>query len=122
MSVRWSNHGLRRDILKAAFSDWLGLPDAEADLLVALFDLGPEPVSWQLIAMAINSHRPPTQPALWERIRKLRQAMEAEAVDSVEGKGYCLTEVGRAECAKAIADLAGRLAAVGAELELALLS
>lgn len=116
MPVRWSDHGVRRDILRAAFGDWFGLEGASADVLIALFDRQGNPLSWQALATAADSHRPPTRGALHQRICILRKAMECEAVDCDEVGGYSLTEVGVAECRKALQDMAMRLAMIGGEI------
>lgn len=111
MTARWSNHGVRRDLLKAAFSDWFGIESGVCDVLVALFDLNGTPTPWQALAVATDSHRPPTQGAMWERIRILRRAMDCEAIDCDAG-AYSLTEVGLGECKKALSELADHLATI----------
>lgn len=112
MTVRWSSHGVRRDLLKAAFSEWFGIEGGVCDVLVALFDLDGEQAAWQALAIATDSHRPPTQGAMWERIRILRKAMDCEAIDCDAGS-YSLTEIGMSECRRALAELGTQLTAIG---------
>jgi hypothetical protein len=80
---------VNRTVLAAAFGHWFGLKRSEVSILVALYQSAGE--------------------FMWVRVSRLRQALECEAVDSVPGRGYCLTEVGVAECQRALAAFAESL-------------
>ena len=115
MTVRWSKHGVRRNALIVAFCDWFGISDPIADVLLALYDNQGRSMTWQALATAADSHRPPTQGALHMRICDLRKAMDCEAVDCERGEGYSLTEIGVAECNKALSLMGQRLMAIGGD-------
>lgn len=102
MSNRWIR-GVSRDFMRTAFRDFLGVGDAIADTLVSLYELAGAPVQPEGLSAMINSHRPISRGAIHERIRVLRQSMEAESVDFDEACGYSLTEVGMRECDEALA-------------------
>lgn len=105
MTVRW-HHGVSRDMLRTTFRDWFGIGDAQADILVTLYDRGGKSLTSRELAVAVNSHRPLSTGALHERISVLRQAMESEAVDFDECRGYCLTDTGLTECTHALRQMA----------------
>lgn len=70
-----------------------------------LFDKAGEPMAARDLCKAISTHRPLNTQALYERIRVLREAMDTEALDSDQGH-YFLTDVGMAECHRALAEMA----------------
>lgn len=79
----------RRTILR----EWFGLRRAEANILIALYDargsLRPETLSLEtgVGPLTVKTH-----------ISRIRQCLDAEAIDSARRQGYTLTEIGRAEC------------------------
>lgn len=81
-----------------AFRVWFGLTEAESGALVMLFERGGQPITAHDLAQAlgISEGRVPVA------VVKLRQALEAEAVDCVRGIGYALTEIGMGECRGAL--------------------
>lgn len=70
-----------------------------------LFDRAGEPISARDLCKQVSTHRPLNTQALYERIRVLREAMDTEALDSDQGS-YFLTDVGMAECHRALAEMA----------------
>ncbi|WP_395443590.1 hypothetical protein [Caulobacter sp. UC70_42] len=70
-----------------------------------LFDRAGEPISARDLCKQVSTHRPLQMQALYERIRVLREAMDTEALDSDQGC-YFLTDVGMAECHRALAEMA----------------
>jgi DNA-binding response OmpR family regulator len=98
-----ASHAARR----TAFEHWFGVSYAQGQVLALLFQAGGAFLSTAQIAVMEGS----THENVMVRINRLRQAMEAEAIDTVRGDGYRLTEVGLAECRQAIAEFAQSLAA-----------
>jgi hypothetical protein len=88
--------------LQADIAEWFGLQPAEARILAALYVAGGRERSRDALAVASRSSRK----ALSVRVYHIRRAMEPEAIDGAAGRGYWLTEVGMAECATAIAEIA----------------
>lgn len=72
---------------------------------MVLFDRAGEPISARDLCRQVSTHRPLQTQALYERIRVLREAMDTEALDSDKGC-YFLTDVGMAECHRALAEMA----------------
>jgi hypothetical protein len=103
-------------MLRTAFRDWFGIQDNQADLLVLLFDRQGRPMSCKAIGQALQSHRPLTVGAVHERVRVLRQSMEAESLDS-DSRGYFLSAVGMSECRKSLQAMARALLGQGFELK-----
>lgn len=102
--TRWV-HGVSKEILRAAFGEYLGLGDENIDVLVVLYSLPGEWVKAKRLQRLLDSHRPPRRQAVYERIRVLREAMECESIDSggqLDDAGYRLTEVGLEECRRAL--------------------
>jgi hypothetical protein len=110
MMMKWVG-SVSRDLVRAVFRDWFGLQDNQADLLVILWEQGGGGLKRGDLCAALNSHRRISAGALYERVRGLRAAMEVEAVDFDQVRGYRLTEVGMAECARAIREVVGLLLA-----------
>jgi hypothetical protein len=104
--------GIRRDLVRAAFCDYFAIGEARADLLIALYERAGEAARWDVLRHEADSHRPPTRGALQESIRLLRACMKTESIDLQDG-GYCLTDVGLAECQEALIETATALAAMG---------
>lgn len=76
-----------------------------SEVLVILFDRGGDPITARDLCRTVSTHRPLNTQALYERIRVLREAMDTEALDSDQGS-YFLTDVGMAECHRALAEMA----------------
>ena len=92
---------------RTAFEHWFGISYAQAQVLALLFQARGGFLSTQQIAVMESS----THENVMVRINRLRQALETEAIDTVRGQGYRLTEVGLAECRQAITEFALSLAA-----------
>lgn len=110
---RWF-HGISRDLLKAAFSEYFGLAHEYIDIVVILYERPYESMPIKKLRYLLNSHRPPTAGVIHERIRVLREVMEAESIDSggrLNPEGYRLSEVGYDECKVALKHMADVLAA-----------
>jgi hypothetical protein len=107
--------GISTAALQCAFMEWFGLQENQADLLVVLFERHGRPLSSQQLSVRLSSHRPLGVQAVYERIRVLRQAMEAESVDTND-RGYLLTDQGMAECRSALRAMAQALLRNGFEL------
>lgn len=119
--TRWI-HGISRELLRAAFRDYFGVADEHADILVVLYGRAGEWTHLRRLQVLLNSHRPPKRQAIYERVRVLREAMEAESLLSggqLDELGYALSEVGYAECAKALRALAQVLVRNGPVIEIA---
>jgi len=82
---------------RMAFREWFGIPPAEADILVALYAANGE---FRQAKQLLPETCSPT--TVWERVRVLRQALEAEAIDCIPRQGYRLTDTGMAECRAAL--------------------
>lgn len=109
-------HGLSSALIRAAFCDYFGLRGEHADILVVLLERPGEPMPTRDLAKALNSHRPPASSAIYERIRVLREVLDAESLDSggfLDARGYCLTESGMEECMAALREMAGALLKFG---------
>lgn len=109
-------HGISRDLLRAAFCDYFGVRGEHADILVVLYERPGVAIPTRELAMQLNSHRPPTRGALHERIRFLREILDAESLDSggyLDNSGYQLTEIGLAECGRALLVMAEALTRCG---------
>lgn len=115
MGARRFVGGISRDALRTAFRDWFGLQENQADLLVVLFEQRGRPLPSMKISRCIQSHRPLTVAAIHERVRVIRQTMEAESIDSDEA-GYRLTEIGMGECRLALREMARTFLGHGYEL------
>lgn len=84
----------------AAFQHWFGISGAQASVLLHLFSAaGGFRTALQLAVVEST-----TPEAMLMRIARLRDAMDCEAVDRVEGHGYCLTSIGQGECRRAITE------------------
>jgi len=101
--------GLRRDLVRVAFMDWFGIEAAAADVLVALWERPGGSVSIADFPHGRAPALPLTANALEVRICGLRKAMDSEAVDTLGGGLYALTEVGEAECAQALRNTAAAI-------------
>lgn len=91
-----------------AFREWFGLRPAEADLLAGLYEANGQVVSRGQLAAAARVVVP-SVPVL---VVRLRDALEAEAIDCERGQGYRLTDHGLAECRQALRCLSEELRAV----------
>jgi hypothetical protein len=111
---RWVR-GLSREMLIVTFSDWFGVQRTQAEVLVVLFEKEGRPLPCKRLGQEVSSHRPVSPGAIWERIRGLREVMEPEGIDHGV-RGYLLTEVGLAECRKALRTTAESLIRHGYEL------
>lgn len=115
--TRWF-HGISRDLLRASFSEYFGVDAEYVEILVVLYGRPHESVPTKKLRVLLNSHRPPTAGAVYERVRVLREVMEPESIDSggqLDPTGYSLTEVGYAECRKALLHMAEVLLKHGAQ-------
>lgn len=101
-------------LVRAAYCDWFGIGEARANLLSALFEAGGTPIETKVLAAAVDSHRPMTHGALHEAIHALRDAFECEAIDR-DDSGYFLSEVGLAECRRALREVGTQMLVAGAE-------
>lgn len=102
--TRWI-HGISRELLRAAFCEYFGVSEEHADIVIILFERPGEPVTTRKMQALLNTHRPPKRQVVYERVRVLREIMEPESLDSggqLDDTGYSLTEVGYAECQKAL--------------------
>ncbi|RAK51603.1 hypothetical protein [Phenylobacterium soli] len=115
-------HGISRELLRAAFCDYFGVADEHADILVLLYERPGTMILTRDLAKLLNSHRPPTKGAIQERIRFLREIMEAESLDTGEddeSSGYALSDIGVNECVKALREMAEALMKCGPSTMLA---
>lgn len=101
-------------VVQAAFSEWFGVGDEYARVILALYQTGGKPMDWRDIARFVSSHHPMSRGAVHEAIHVLRTVFEAEAIDR-DDDGYWLTEIGFAECRRAFRDLGEQLIGLGAE-------
>lgn len=116
--TRWI-HGISRELLCAAFRDYFGVSDDHAEIIVVLYGRPGEWTPIKRLQVLIDSHRPPKRGAVYERIRVLREAMAPESLLSggqLDDQGYALSEVGFAECARALKALAEVLLRKGPEI------
>jgi hypothetical protein len=110
--VRASAPGLSRDLLRAAFRDYFGVADEHADLLIFLYERPYDRIPTREMQALLGGHRAASRSVVYERVRVLREAMEAESLDSggrLDGMGYALSEVGLAECRQALCRMAEAL-------------
>jgi hypothetical protein len=118
--TRWI-HGISRELLRAAFSEYFGVSDEHADIIVVLYGRPGEWTTTRRMQVLLNSHRPPRRGTVHERIRVLREIMEPESLVSggqLDDLGYTLTEVGFEECRKALRAMADVLTRNGPEVEI----
>lgn len=101
--------GMRWDLVRHSFMDWFGVERATADALVFLWGAQGEAVPVGQLSAELRQGRPLSTNAVEVRICALRRAMEGEAVDTLPGGGYCLTDIGLAECDKALDQTAREL-------------
>jgi hypothetical protein len=101
-------------ILVDAFTDWFGIGEVYARVLLVLYQSAGEPITWRDLGRTANTHHPMARGAVHEAISSLREALESEAIDRDES-GYWLTEVGFSECRRAFRELGQQLIGVGAE-------
>lgn len=116
--TRWI-HGISRELLRAAFSDYFGVATEHADILMLLYERPSERVTTRKMGILLNSHRPPKRGTIHERVRVLREIMEPESLDSggqLNAEGYTLTEIGMDECRKALRQMAEVMTREGPEL------
>jgi hypothetical protein len=81
---------------RMVFRDWFGLTPTQSAMLSALFE-SVGYVAPAILALAVGC----ASQHVKQRISEIRQAMEAEAIDTMNG-AYGLTETGRAECLAAL--------------------
>ncbi|MFZ5751276.1 MAG: hypothetical protein ACOY5U_09435 [Pseudomonadota bacterium] len=105
--------GFRREFVQAAFCEYFGIGPARSNLLIALFEAQGSPATTGTLSARVDSHRKPSSGAIQEAIHRLRDCLQAEAIDRGE-RGYFLTEVGMAECRAALEHMGQTLALVGA--------
>ncbi len=116
--TRWI-HGISRELLRAAFSDYFGVAQEHADILILLYERPGEQITTRKMQVLLNSHRPPKRGTIHERVRVLREIMEPESLDSggqLDDTGYSLTEIGTDECRNALRQMAEVLTRHGPEL------
>ena len=114
---RWIG-GVSRQVLRAAFAEYFGVSDEHCEVLVVLYGRPNEWTTVPRLQVLINSHRPPKRQAIYERIRVLRDVMEAESIESGgqgHDTGYRLSEVGFVECRQALLTMADALRREGPE-------
>ena len=81
--------------MAAAFGEWFGLERTSTVVLVQLYRLGAEPAT--AAQLAVMSSSTPSA-VVRHHLPRLRQALNAEAIDSEPARGYRLTDEGMAEC------------------------
>lgn len=91
-----------RAATRAALLHWFGIQahrcrSPEVAVLMQL-ETRQTPISPDDLAVMVSS----TRSAVHSAVCRLRAMMDAEAIDSIPGEGYALTEVGRAEYHRAI--------------------
>lgn len=118
--TRWI-HGISRELLRAAFSEYFGVAIEHADILILLYERPNEQIKTSKMCVLLNSHRPPRRGTVHERIRVLREIMEPESLDSggqLDDAGYSLTEIGVEECRKALRQMAEVLTRNGPQVSI----
>ena len=118
--TRWI-HGISRDLLRAAFSEYFGIATEHADILILLYERPGERITTRKMQALLNSHRPPKRQVVYERVRVLREIMETESLDSggqLDDLGYALTHIGLEECRKALRQMAEVLTQDGPVIDL----
>jgi hypothetical protein len=116
--TRWI-HGISRELLRAAFSEYFGVSEEHADIVVVLWGRPGEWTTTRRLQVLLNSHRPPKRGTIHERVRVLREIMEPESLISggqLDDLGYQLSEVGFEECKNALRAMAEVLTRNGAEI------
>jgi hypothetical protein len=116
--TRWV-HGISPEILRAAFREYFGVANEHAEILVALYARPNEWTPMKRLQVLLNSHRPPKRQTVYERVRVLREAMEPESMLSggqLDDTGYALSELGFAECTKALRALVEALLRSGPQI------
>jgi hypothetical protein len=83
---------------RAAFTHWFGISGSQASVLWWLFEQRENCLTAGQLAVLEST----TADAIMMRISRLRQAMDCEAVDYAQARGYRLTEVGIGECENAM--------------------
>ncbi len=83
---------------RMAFRGWFGLRQAETEVLLVLYVADGSPRTPNDIAAQAGVRHGSVQ----FHISRLRQALEAEAIDFEDGAGYRLTDIGRGECLGAL--------------------
>jgi hypothetical protein len=109
--TRWVS-GISDDVLKAAFREYFGVAVEHVSVLAILYRRPGEWVKVRRLQALLDSHRPPTRQAIYERIRVLREVMEPESLSSggqLDDTGYALTSVGYVECNRALRAMAEAL-------------
>ena len=101
--------GMRWELVRHSFMDWFGVERATADTLVLLWGAQGEAVQVGQLSDELRISRLLSTNAVEVRICALRKAMESEAVDTLPSGGYCLTDVGLAECDQALDQTAREL-------------
>jgi len=117
--TRWI-HGISKELLRAAFCEYFGVSVEHADILILLYERPNERITTRKMKALLNSHRPPTRQAVYERVRVLREIMEPESLDSggqLDDIGYTLTDIGTEECRLALRSMASVLLRHGPEVE-----
>lgn len=84
--------------LRAAFRDWFGVTSGEADVLTVLYQAAGVTRPASMIATLAGIR----ESSVDVLINRLRQALDAEALDHHRGAGYSLTPEGMDECRGAI--------------------
>lgn len=116
--TRWI-HGISRELLRAAFSDYFGVSTEHSDILILLYERPCERITTRKMQALLNSHRPPKRGTVHERVRVLREIMEPESLDSggqLNDEGYQLSEIGLDECRKALRQMAEVMTRNGPEV------
>jgi|SRR5579863_7188473 len=85
-------------VCRIAFREWFGLSPSEANILTALYETAEGYVhAGELARCAAVTRR-----SVSFHMVSLRQALDPEAIDTERGRGYRLTDEGRAECRAAL--------------------
>jgi hypothetical protein len=84
----------------AVFKDWLAVKPAAGRALAVLYEAAGELVPIEDMLRSTGQ----TRNGLYLSTRDLRQTMDRGAIKNEHGVGYRLTEVGMAECRRALAD------------------
>ena len=89
-----------------AFGGHFGMNRQEAHALALLYRAAPDAIPAPAFVRALGT----TSGALSVCVHRLRRALEVEAINFENGRGYRLTEVGVSECRLAIRALVAELA------------
>jgi hypothetical protein len=96
--------------VKAAFAHWFAIERGSCAVLCALYRAAKTPLTAAELAKAAAS----TPGAVVNHhIHRLRQALDAEAIDYLPAAGYSLTGEGMAECRAAIRQIGEDLRRAG---------